>query len=320
MSDKQSHASLPPWLVMGFGILTISTGSILVRYAQGYAPSLVIAAARMVIASLLLAPLAWFRHRPELASLTRREWALALVSGVFLALHFATWITSLEYTTVASSVVLVTTTPLWVSMLAPFVLKEPLTRRIAAGMVFALAGSVVVGLSDACSWEGLRLVCPPGQEWLRGRALLGDLLALAGAIMAAAYVLIGRRLRARLSLVGYIFVVYSVAALVLVALAGSAGYRPGGYPLPAYGWFVLLAVVPQLLGHSSFNWALGYVPAAVVSVSLLGEPIGSTILAYFLLSEVPSALKGFGAILILAGILLASTGESQSPVPGAPTS
>jgi drug/metabolite transporter (DMT)-like permease len=127
--------------------------------------------------------------------------------------------------------------------------------------------------------------------------------------MAAGYILIGRRLRQKLSLVGYIFVVYGIAALVLIIVMFAAGQKPFGYPSEAYLWMILIALVPQLLGHSSFNWALGYLSAAYVSISLLGEPIGSTILAYFLLDESPTALKIFGAILILVGIYLVSRSQ-----------
>jgi len=231
---------------------------------------------------------------------------------VFLALHFASRITSLEYTSVASSVVLVTTTPLGVALLSPFTLKEPIVPRVWVGMGLALVGGVVVGLSDTCGLESARLICPEWQTFVRGEAFWGDILALFGALMAAAYVLIGRRLRAKLSLVGYVFLVYGAAAVVLALIMGLMGHSPLGYPPAAYLWFVLLALVPQLLGHSSFNWALGYVSAAHVSITLLGEPIGSTILAYFLLRETPAALKIIGAILILTGIYLASQTEAQN--------
>jgi drug/metabolite transporter (DMT)-like permease len=302
---------VPPALAIAFGILAVSTASIFIRYAQDYAPSLVIAAFRLTLASLALAPVAAARHRAELRSLGRSELFLALLSGLFLALHFATWITSLEYTTVASSVVFVTTTPLWVALLSPLTIKEPLTRPILSGMGCALVGGVVVGLSDSCAWTGAGFACPAWGDLLRGKAFFGDLLALVGAWMAAGYLLIGRRLRARISLVPYVFVVYSAAAAVLVAIMFASGQTPWGYPGAATLWFVLLALVPQLLGHSTFNWALGFLPAAYVSITLLGEPIGSAILAYFLLDETPTALKIFGAILILAGIFIASQGEGK---------
>jgi drug/metabolite transporter (DMT)-like permease len=209
-------------------------------------------------------------------------------------------------------VVLVTTTPLWVALLAPFTLREPLTRPVLIGMSLALVGGVTVGLSDTCDMQARGLACPPLADFLRGQAFLGDLLALTGAVMAAAYVLIGRRLRARLSLVSYIFVVYGAAAAVLIFIMLASGQPALGYPPQAYVWFALLALIPQLLGHSSFNWALGYLPAAFVSITLLGEPVGSTLLAYMLLGETPSILKVFGAILILTGILLSSRNPSQA--------
>ena len=289
------------------GVLAVSTASIFIKLAQQEgAPSIVIAAARLTIASLLLAPLALTHYRSELGRLTRREWVLALLSGVFLALHFATWITSLEYTSVASSVVLVTTTPLWVALLSPVVLRERIERIAFVGLALALTGGAVVGLSDACNWLAGSMSCPPLRTFFGGTAFLGDFLALFGAWMAAGYMLVGRKLRARMNLVPYIFVVYGMSAVVLVAIMLGMGKSPFGYPPPVYLWFGLLALVPQLFGHSIFNWALKYLPASFVSVTLLGEPVGSTILAYFIFLEQPGWEKIGGAVLILAGIWLAS--------------
>lgn len=288
----------------------MSAASIFIRYAQAYAPSIVIAAYRLVLASLILAPFAVLRFRAELRKLGPRDLSLALLSGFFLAMHFATWISSLEYTSVASSVVLVTTAPLWVALLTPFTLKERIPRPVVLGMSLALVGGVSIGLSDTCTWSVGGLACPPLGEFVRGQAFLGDLLALAGAWMAAAYILIGRSLRGKMSLIPYIFVVYGMAAVVLVALMFVTGHSPTGYPTPVYTWLLLLAIFPQLLGHSTFNWALRYLSAAYVSIALLGEPVGSTILAYFLLNETPTSLKIFGAILILAGIYIASQPEA----------
>jgi drug/metabolite transporter (DMT)-like permease len=308
LSEKTSPPPIPPALAIPFGILAVSTASIFIRYAQADgAPSLVIAAWRLSLAALILAPIALLRYRAELKTLDRRGRVFALLSGLFLAIHFATWITSLEYTTVASSVVLVSTTPLWVAILAPLTIKEPITRPVVIGMVLALIGGTIVGLSDSCTLE-LRagLQCPPFSEFIGGEAFLGDFLALLGAFAAAGYMLVGRRLRNQMSLIPYIFVVYGVAAVILVMVMFGSGESPVGYAPQTYLWFLLLALIPQLLGHSTFNWALRYLPAAYVSVTLLGEPIGSAVLAYFFLAEVPSGLMIFGAILILAGIYVAS--------------
>ena len=157
--------------------------------------------------------------------------------------------------------------------------------------------------------QGGRILCPGLDEFLRGRAFFGDLLALVGALAGAGYLLIGRRLRVSVSALTYVFVVYGMAALVLIGIMLVAGQSPISYPPMTYLWFVLLALVPQLIGHSTYNWALGYLSAAYVSIALLGEPIGSTILAYILLDETPSGLKIFGAILILIGIYVASRSE-----------
>jgi drug/metabolite transporter (DMT)-like permease len=304
--ESPHRPAVPPLLAIFVAVMAVSTAAIFIRFAQAEAPSLVIAAWRLSIATLALAPFALKRGGPELRRLARRELALALLAGVFLALHFASWISSLEYTTVASSVVLVTTTPLWVALLAPLTVKERISGGVLIGMVLTLIGGVAVGLSDTCAWVEAGLSCPEWGDFVRGRAFLGDLLALVGAIAAAFYLLIGRSLRGKLPLIPYIFVVYGVAAGVLVALMLGGGYAAFGYSPQTYLWFVLLALVPQLIGHSTYNWALRYLSAAYVSITLLGEPIGSALLAYLLLGETPTTFKIFGAILILIGIYAAS--------------
>ncbi len=306
MSEKPKF---PPILILVLGILSASTAAIFIRLAQQYAPSLVIAALRLTFASLMIAPFALFRQWTELRALNKRQWGLILLSGFFLAIHFASWISSLEYTTVASSVVLVTSTPLWVALLLPVTLKEPMDRAARIGLVIALAGAIIVGLSDSCQWKAGQITCPPLTTVIQGKAFLGDLLALTGAIMAAFYILIGRKLRPTISLLAYIFGVYGSAALFLILLVLFSGQRLSGYPVQAYGWSWMLAIFPQILGHSSFNWALRYLSAGYVSISLLGEPISSTILAMVFLDESPGWDKVAGSLLILCGIALASLGE-----------
>lgn len=294
-------------LVLLGGILAVSTASIFIKFAQhAGANSIVIAAFRLSLATLGLAPLALTRYRSELRQLTRREWVLALLSGVFLAMHFAFWVTSLQYASVASSVVLVTTTPLWVALFSPLVLHERVGAATYVGLALALAGGAVVGLSDACSWQAGSITCPAAASFFGGTAFLGDFLALAGAWMAAGYMLVGRSLRAKIDLIPYIFVVYGMAAIILIAIMFGMGENPLGLAPITYLWLVLLALVPQLLGHSIFNWSLKYIPVSLVSVTLLGEPVGSTILAYFILQESPGWVKIVGAVLILAGIWLAA--------------
>lgn len=286
-------------------ILAVSTASIFIRFAQQDTPSLVIAALRLTCAAVLLAPLALVRHREELTNLSRAEVSLGAISGVFLAVHFATWITSLEYTSIASSVVFVSTGPLWVAILSPVLLNERLSRLALIGLAVAILGGIVIGLSDACRWDdGLR--CPELGRVMQGRAVWGNFLALIGAWTVSGYLIIGRKLRAKMSLIPYIFLVYSMSATALLIFMFAAGYSPLGYPGKSYVWIFLLALFPQLIGHSTYNWVLRYIPATLVAGVTLIEPISSAVLAYFVLSESPSTGVLAGGLLILFGIYLAS--------------
>lgn len=307
--DQERPPIILPFAII-IALLAVSTASIFIRFAQQDTPSLVIAALRLTFASLLLAPIAFIRYRAEIRILSRRDRVMGIFSGIFLAVHFATWISSLEYTTVASSVVLVSTGPLWVALLSPFFLKEPLTKSILVGMPLALIGGTVIGLSNSCQVDQ-GLSCPPLVEFIQGKAFLGNFLALVGAWAVAGYLIIGRRLRAKMSLIPYIFIVYGIAAAVLLIIMFAAGYTLFNWAPISYLWIFLLALVPQLIGHSTYNWALAYMPAVLVSIVTLGEPIGSAVLAYFILDETPTLLTIFGGLLILTGIFLASR-KSQS--------
>ena len=309
MPDQQARIILPFALLTA--ILAVSTASIFIRFAQmDGAPSLVIAALRLTFATLLLAPLAITRYKDEILNLTRAELTLGLVSGLFLAVHFATWISSLEYTSVASSVVFVSTGPLWVALLSPMLLNERLTHAAIIGLGLALLGGTVIGLADACTWNG-GLRCPDLNQVMQGRAIWGNFLALAGAWAVTGYLIIGRKLRMKLSLIPYIFVVYGMAAIGLIVLMVAARQSPFGYEAKTYGWIFLLAAIPQLIGHSTYNWALRYLPAAFVAVTTLGEPIGSAILAFFILNERPMIATITGGVLILLGIYFAARSSSK---------
>jgi drug/metabolite transporter (DMT)-like permease len=298
-----SHSLLK--LTLFLGVTAASTAAILIRFTQQEgASAIVIAAMRLSIASLILSPYSITRYHSVIQRLSRREWMLVLLSGLFLAVHFAAWITSLQYTTVASSAVLVATTPLWVAALSPIVLHEQLNTIGFVGLLLALLGGVIIGISDICVWQAGAVSCPPLQSFMNRSSFLGDLLALAGAGMAAGYMLVGRKLRSKMELVPYIFLVYGMAALILLVIMLGKSESPVGLPPVAFLWFFLLAVVPQLFGHSTLNWALKFLPASFVSVILLAEPVGSTILAYFIFQEIPGWIKFFGGLMILAGIWL----------------
>ncbi len=275
------------------GVGAVSWAAIFIRLAD--APALSIAAWRLVFASVPVAAYSAWRRRGELARLTKRERLLLAISSVALALHFGTWIASLSRTTVASSVALVTTQPIWVVLLAVVLLRERVTARGALAAAIATAGAVMIGGADIA---------------LHGRALVGDGLALAGAICAGVYFVAGRSVRPTLSLAGYVGVVYLLAAVLLVAGAAGARQPLGGFSARTWLMLVLLALVPQLIGHSLLNWSLRYLSAPFVSVAILGEPVISTALAVPILGERPGALRLLGGAVTLIGVYLAVREES----------
>lgn len=279
------------YLLLPIGIVAISTASIFIKLCD--APALVIAAYRMTLASLLLLPFAGYRRVWK--GWSRNEIGWLILSGIFLALHFAFWIASLKFTSVASSVVLVSTNPLFVGLGAWLFFKEPAGKNLILGITLSILGSGVISLGDMS---------------ISSDALMGDGLALLGAITASGYLLIGRKMRKGQDLLSYIFPVYSAAAIVLIILSLISQKPFFGFSSSTYLYLFLLALVPQLIGHTTFNWALKYLPASMVAIAILGEPVGSTILAFFILGEGLTPLKILGGILIFAGILIALKKEA----------
>jgi len=290
---ERGRATWRPYVALVLGLLVVPWAAILIRLAA--APALVTGAYRLALASLILTPLALWRNSTEMAQLTRRDWLLLAASGVCLGLHFATWISSLSYTSVASSVVLVTTSPFFVGLGARFLLRERVPAVMFVGAALAVVGGALIGWGDVA---------------VSGRALWGDVLALAGALAASVYYLIGRSLRQHMSLLAYVTPVYWVAALVLTGAALSARQKLVGYSTPVYLLFLLLALGPQVVGHSSLNWALRYLSSTFVTATVLAEPIGSTILAYWLLRETVSLSKLVGGAIILAGLYICARAEA----------
>lgn len=294
-----NQRALLPYLVLFAGVLIVSSAAILVRLVQEQGvPSLTIATFRLGIASLILTPLALSRAREELRELQRNDILLGVGAGVFLAFHFAFWISSLEYTSVMSSVALVTTNPLWVGLASWVILRERLTWPILSGIVLTIAGSVVISLSDSISST-------------HSAPLLGNALALLGALTVSGYFLIGRVLRRRLGLLAYIWLVYTSGALLLLAWTLLTRQPLAGYSATAYLLMLLLAVGPQLLGHTSFNWALRYLSATFIAVAILGEPIGSALMALVLFDEAVAWRQLVGFVLLLVGIYAATVGARQ---------
>ena len=294
MTHRQEDAAIPinPYVVLIIGIIGVSTGSIFARLAD--APALVTAAYRVGLAALILAPAAFWKARDELRGLSSHDVKLAMLSGLFLALHFAAWISSLDYTAIANSVVLVNTIPLWVGLLTPLVLKDRIKPATVVSILLSVLGGAIIGFGDFAAG---------------GNALWGDLLAVVGAVCAAIYLLLGRNLRRKLSLLAYVTVCYGSAAVILWIIVLILSLPITGYSSRTVAAFWAMAVVSQIIGHSSYNWALKWFSTALVAVALLGEPIGSTILAYIIFNEGLTWLKFIGGLSILSAIYIAAVGE-----------
>jgi drug/metabolite transporter (DMT)-like permease len=272
---------------LGAGVVVLSFASVIIKVTP--APSIVIAAGRMAVATLVLTPFFWVRFRARRAEFKGiAVWPL-LLSGVLLAAHFALWIESFNRTSVASSVVLVAMNPIFAAALSPLILHERVSWRVGVAVLLGVIGAVVIA----------------GPQLASSAVTSGNLLALGGAACAAGYLMAGRRARPRLSLLSYIYVVYGVAALLLLAVMLVTGQSFLGHRWQAYLFIGLLGLGPQLLGHTSFNWALRYVPAPTVAMAVLGEPVGATILAWLILRQAPTWYEAIGGAVICAGIYLA---------------
>jgi len=269
------------------GVFFTSLSSILIRLSD--APSLVIAFWRMAFSVLFLLPFVINKFPSEARKMEKKDFLLCLASGLFLAVHFAAWITSLEYTSVSSSTVIVTMHPLLVVAAGFLLLGERITARSLIFIITALAGSVLLAMGDSRAG---------------GTALYGDLLAGTGTVTIAAYFIIGRVVRQRMSAGLYTLIVYTTCTLFLLLASLAAGLPLTHYPAREFLIFIALAFFCTMLGHSIFNWALKYLEPVFVSTSILGEPVFASIMAVYFFSEVPGVMNLAGAALVIAGLYL----------------
>jgi drug/metabolite transporter (DMT)-like permease len=293
--------------VLAVAVVAVSLAAIFIRFAD--APGVVVALWRMAIAAVVLAPftLAALRRTP-LTAQTALPTALA---GVLLGVHFATWITSLSFTSVAASVTLVATVPLWVALFSWLFLKRPPTLAVLVGVLVAIAGGSVIAFGDLQGASALTTAPNP---------LLGNALALVGAIAAGGYLLLGRSAQRRgLGLGAYVGVAYGVAAVVLVPWPSLLGYPYLAYEAPTFLWIALLALVPQLVGHTGINFAMRHLDPTRVATATLLEPVGAGVLAAWLFAEVPGGLTLLGAGLILLGVVMTMRGPEATGVEPIPT-
>jgi len=286
-----------PNMAILLSILAVSTASILIRLTE--APPLAIATWRLALSTLILLPFFLMQNGVKKLQLIEQRDLISLLGiGIVLAIHFATWISSLRYTSVASSVILVHIDPIFVAIVSHFVFKERITPRQSLGIAVALIGAAVIAIGDL----GV------GDE-----NLIGDALSLIGSIALGIYILAGRRLRQRLDLTTYVTPVYAVSSVILALSALILDVPLTGYNARTIIMFGIIALVPMIFGHTVYNWALRWVSAPLVSISLLGEPVGASILAVIVLSEKPLALTIIGGAITLIGILICvySSGKNK---------
>lgn len=276
-----------PYFALIVGVIAVSASAIFVKFSD--APSGVIAFYRLLFSVLFMLPVFLLKYVKELALISGRDWLYATLAGVFLSFHFILWFESLNYTSVASSTVLVTLQPLFAFVGTFLFFKERFTFKAILCAVAAIVGSVII------SW---------GDFQVSGTALFGDILALLACALVTAYLMFGQSVRKRISLVTYTFVVYSISSIVLLLYVLIVGESL--YPYPKNEWwnFILLALIPTLLGHSLFNWAIKWISTSIISMAILFEPVGATILAYYLLSEKVLFTQVLGGSVVIVGISL----------------
>lgn len=290
------------YAVLALGVFAISWSAILIRQAD--APALVIACLRMCFAGVPMGALALARHQRAPQAIPASTVGPMALAAAFLAAHFAFWVESLQHTSVATSVVLVAAQPLYVAVASPFVLGERIEARVWVAIAIAIGGAVLMASEDVA--EGFGTVA-------------GDLYAALGGAAAAGYFMVGRRVRPNVSWLRYVGTVYPLSALMLIAVALVAGESFFGHTGKAYVMIALLALGPQLIGHSSINWTLAVLPAVIVSIAILMEPVITTGLATFTLNEYPSVIELLGGALVLLGVYLALRPERQSRLAVEPT-
>lgn len=277
------------YVAIAVGVVSFAFSPILVRWAAD-APGLAIAVWRTAFATGMLAPVAWRQIRPEVRQFGRREVGLICGAGVLLGFHFITWIESLYHTTVASASVLVSTSPIFLVVLGYWFLNEHLSMPTVMAIVSAVVGAAFIGWGDA---QGVGVGPAP---------LLGNSLALTASLLVSLYLLIGRVVRQQVSWLAYVFPLYAVTALTTLTTALVQGVPLFEYEPGFYGLCALMALGPQILGHGSFNYALHYIPAALVGMLALLEPVGASLLAYVLFGEVPTSPAIAGMVIVMGAV------------------
>ena len=280
---------------VSIGIVAISFASIFIKFCNDV-PSIMIATYRLTLSSAILLIIAKSKGI-RLSSYNKKHLLMGILGGFFLSLHFSFWISSLKFTSVASSVVLVATNPIFVGIFSYLFFKEKQPAELILGIILSFLGSIILVVGDS----GLQDLTVQNPSFL-----LGDILAFLGAIMASGYLVVGSKLREEMDVLSYTSMVYTFSAFFLLIASISLGLPFAGYKQSSYFYMVLLAIIPQLIGHTAFNWALKHLKASMVAITILGEPIGASILAYIIFRETIKSFQSLGIILIFLAIIIAS--------------
>jgi drug/metabolite transporter (DMT)-like permease len=288
------------WAVVA-AIIAWAFAAIFVRYAhQAGMPSLIIAAGRLGLATLILTPFVWRRYRDQFSRLTRRDVRLIIVAGIWVGGHFAAVTASLEHASVMIVNVFTALGPVWVVLLERIAFRTMPTRIVQAGILCALSGAVLVALSSSSGDMG-------------ERPLLGAFLAGSAAGGYAVYMLIGRSVRSRMSMIPYVWMIYGVGSVVVLIIAVIAGVPLAGFSGEAYFWLALVTIFPQLIGHSAMNYAIAYLSPTYISVVSQISIVLSSVLALIIFREIPVLLQVIGGAAIICGALLANIGQRRRP-------
>ncbi|WP_054861501.1 EamA family transporter [Gracilibacillus sp. JCM 18860] len=287
MGDNQIY----PYIAIVIGVISLSTAAVFVKLAGGDVPPSIIANYRLLLAAfLMLPPYVVVKKRQEIKMLKKKEWILTILAGISLAIHFIVWFESLQYTSVASSVVLVTLQPIFAFIGTYFFFHERFSSGTIISMFIAIFGSIII------AWGG--------DVQIAGKALYGDLLAILGAIFITAYFLFGQRVRKKVSMMTYTCIAYSIGAIMLIMY--NMILKNSFFHYTSFEWsiFVFIAIIPTIFGLNLLNWSLKWVSSSVISMGIVFEPVGAAILAYFLLEETITWSQWLGGTIIIFGLLL----------------
>jgi drug/metabolite transporter (DMT)-like permease len=290
-----------PNVVLVITLCAASFAAIFIRFAlnEGMNPLLIVAS-RLLLATLIYTPMVWKWHRPALAQMSRRTIVYSMASGIFLGLHFIAFSLSLQHTSILVNQVITNIGPIWVALLEMFLLKVRQPRAVWIGIFISFLGGMIIAFGNA------------GDVKTGADATFGTMLALVGSLLASIYMVIGRRVRSEVSFIPYVWIVFGTGAITAIVAAVISGVPIAGYTPKAYFWVLIIALVPQMIGHSGYNYLVGYFSATFISLVNLIVIITSAILAYILFREVPGLAHEIGSVVIIIGVALAVIGQHRA--------